>query len=78
MDSSRIDGQLASSFIEARSIDTVSFFYAPILIGGREAVPGVGGGGIEKIADAMRLERVKVRLLGEDLYLTGYPADALN
>lgn len=56
----------------------MSFFYAPILIGGREAVPGVGGGGIEKIADAMRLERVKVRLLGEDLYLTGYPADALN
>jgi len=66
-------GELAASFIEARLIDKVSFFYAPILIGGRDAVPGIGGIGIERIADALRLERVKTQHLGDDLHLTGYP-----
>ena len=67
-------GEIAASFLEARAIDKVSFFYAPIRIGGREAVPGIGGVDIDKIADAMGLERVETRRLGEDLYLTGYPA----
>jgi len=66
-------GEIAASFLEARAIDKVSFFYAPILIGGRDAVPGIGGIGIENIADAMRLERVSIQRLGEDVYLTGYP-----
>jgi len=68
-------GEIAASFLEARAIDKVSFFYAPILIGGRDAVPGIGGIGIEKIAEAMRLERIQTRMLGKDLYLTGYPSD---
>ncbi len=71
-------GEIAASFLEARVVDKVSLFYAPILIGGRDAVPGIGGAGIAKIADALRLERVKIRRLGEDVYLTGYPADALS
>ena len=65
-------GEIAASFLEAKVVDKISFFYAPILIGGHEAVPGIGGVGIEKIADALRLKRVKVQRLGEDLYLTGY------
>lgn len=66
-------GEIAAAFLEAGAVDKISFFYAPILIGGRNAVPGIGGVGIKKIADALRLERVKVQRLGEDLYLTGYP-----
>ncbi len=66
-------GEIAASFLEARAIDKVAFFYAPILIGGREAIPGIGGIGIEKIAEALRLERIQTRMLGEDLYLTAYP-----
>jgi len=71
-------GEIAGSFVEAHTVDKVSFFYAPILIGGRDAVPGIGGIGIEKIAEAMRLERIQTRMLGEDLYLTGYPSDTRN
>jgi len=71
-------GEIAASFLEASDIDKVSFFYAPILIGGREAVPGIGGVGVERVADALRLKRVEVQRLGEDVYLTGYPASALN
>ena len=66
-------GEVAASFVEAGVVDKVSFFYAPILIGGRDAVPGVSGSGIDRIADALRFERVTTRMLGEDLYLTGYP-----
>ncbi|MCK5827527.1 dihydrofolate reductase family protein, partial [Candidatus Bipolaricaulota bacterium] len=68
-------GEIAASFLEARALDKVSFFYAPMLIDGREAVPGIGGIGIERIADALRLERIQTRMLGEDLVLTGYPSD---
>ena len=67
-------GELAASFLEASAVDKVSFFYAPILIGGRDAVPGIGGSGVAKVADALRLERVKTRRLGDNLYLTGYVA----
>jgi hypothetical protein len=34
-----------------------------------------GGIGIERIAEAMRLERIQTQMLGENLYLTGYPAN---
>ncbi|MCK5585946.1 bifunctional diaminohydroxyphosphoribosylaminopyrimidine deaminase/5-amino-6-(5-phosphoribosylamino)uracil reductase RibD, partial [Candidatus Bipolaricaulota bacterium] len=67
-------GEIAAAFLEAGAVDKVSFFYAPILIGGREAVPGIGGSGVERVADAPRLKRVEVQRLGEDLYLTGYVA----
>ncbi len=71
-------GEIAASFLEVRVVDKVSLFYAPILIGGRDAVPGIGGAGVERVADALRLKRVEVQQLGEDLYLTGYPTDALS
>ena len=67
-------GEIAASFLEAGAVDKVSFFYAPILIGGREAITSIGGSGVERVADALRLKRVSIRRLGEDLYLTGYPA----
>jgi len=66
-------GEVAAAFLEAGAVDKVSFFYAPILVGGRDAVPAIGGTGVDRIADALRLERVTTRRLGEDLYLTGYP-----
>lgn len=67
-------GEIAAAFLEAGAVDKVSFFYAPIIIGGRDAVPSIAGAGVEKVADALRLERVEVQQLGEDLYLTGYVA----
>ncbi len=66
-------GEVAAAFVEAGTVDKVSFFYAPILVGGRDAVPAIGGTGVDRITDALRLERVTTRRLGEDLYLIGYP-----
>jgi len=66
-------GEVAASFLEADAVDKVSFFYAPILIGGRDATPAVGGMGIARVANALRLTRMEIRQLGSDLYVSGYP-----
>lgn len=66
-------GETAAAFLDADAVDKVSLFIAPILIGGRGAVPAVGGPGAERIVDALHLERVAVTRVGDDILYTGYP-----
>jgi len=63
----------SASFLEARLIDKVSFLVAPILLGGRDAVSAVGGIGAECISNAIPLQHVSVKRLGEDIAIIGYP-----
>lgn len=65
-------GETAGAFLEAGLVDKVSMFIAPILIGGRDAVPAVGGAGVERIAEALRLQDVVVKQLDDDTMITGY------
>lgn len=65
--------EVAASFIEQRLVDKVTFFFAPTIIGGREAFPAVGGRGVERLADALRLSDVEIVQRGEDWEVTGYP-----
>lgn len=67
-------GSLAGAFIDARLVDKVTFFIAPLIIGGRTAPGAVGGLGVEKMADALRLTDVEITQRGEDLEITGYPS----
>ncbi len=64
-------GELAASFIEDESVCDVAFFYGPVIIGGKDAVPGIGGVGEERMATCPRLSKVTIRRLGEDFLLTG-------
>jgi len=75
LDSVLIEGgsETAASFLEARLVDKVSFFVAPILLGGRDAVPAVGGIGAECISNATSLRDVGVERIGEDIHICGYP-----
>ena len=41
-------GELLGSLFDARLVDKVMFFYAPIIIGGRKAVTAVAGEGVQK------------------------------
>jgi diaminohydroxyphosphoribosylaminopyrimidine deaminase/5-amino-6-(5-phosphoribosylamino)uracil reductase len=66
---------LAGAFIDARLVDKLTFFIAPLVIGGRDAPGAVGGLGAEKMADAFRLKDVVVTQRGADIELTGYPAE---
>lgn len=65
-------GEVAASALEERVVDKVLFFYAPRIIGGRDAVSSIGGIGAETIAGSITLERTRIRRFGTDIALEGY------
>ncbi|MBI4307853.1 MAG: bifunctional diaminohydroxyphosphoribosylaminopyrimidine deaminase/5-amino-6-(5-phosphoribosylamino)uracil reductase RibD [Chloroflexi bacterium] len=68
-------GTVLGSLLDAGLIDKVVAFVAPALIGGADAPSAIMGAGIERLADAVRLARVRVERLGNDLVVTGYVRD---
>jgi diaminohydroxyphosphoribosylaminopyrimidine deaminase / 5-amino-6-(5-phosphoribosylamino)uracil reductase len=64
---------LAGLLLDAGLINKVTFFIAPVIIGGREAPSAIGGAGVERIAEAVQLNGIEVRMHGRDIELTGYP-----
>jgi diaminohydroxyphosphoribosylaminopyrimidine deaminase/5-amino-6-(5-phosphoribosylamino)uracil reductase len=65
-------GILLGSLFDCGLVDKVIAFIAPIIIGGAEARPAVAGRGVELVADSLRLQRVRVEAVGDDLMVTGY------
>ncbi|HEY3037999.1 MAG TPA: bifunctional diaminohydroxyphosphoribosylaminopyrimidine deaminase/5-amino-6-(5-phosphoribosylamino)uracil reductase RibD [Pyrinomonadaceae bacterium] len=64
---------VAGNFLDAGLVNKVTFFIAPLIIGGREAPPAVGGRGIEMLTDAIELQDVATTERGRDIEITGYP-----
>ncbi|HEX8748917.1 MAG TPA: bifunctional diaminohydroxyphosphoribosylaminopyrimidine deaminase/5-amino-6-(5-phosphoribosylamino)uracil reductase RibD [Pyrinomonadaceae bacterium] len=64
---------VAGAFLDSGLVNKVTFFIAPVIIGGRDATPAVAGVGAEKISDAYRLRDVETRADALDLEITGYP-----
>lgn len=65
-------GILLGSLFDSRLVDKVIAFIAPIIIGGEEAKTAVTGKGVDKVIDAIKLERISVEKFGEDLMISGY------
>jgi diaminohydroxyphosphoribosylaminopyrimidine deaminase/5-amino-6-(5-phosphoribosylamino)uracil reductase len=65
---------VAGAFIDAGLVNKATFFIAPKIIGGSAAPGAVGGSGVERMSDALELERIEVTQRGRDLEVTGYPA----
>ncbi len=65
---------LAGLFLDAGLVNKVTFFIAPMIIGGQDAPSAIAGAGAEKIADALQLEHIEIAQRGRDLEITGYPA----
>ncbi|MGB8707420.1 MAG: bifunctional diaminohydroxyphosphoribosylaminopyrimidine deaminase/5-amino-6-(5-phosphoribosylamino)uracil reductase RibD [Dehalococcoidia bacterium] len=63
---------LFGSLFDGGLIDKVLAFVSPIIVGGDEAKSAVGGNGVKKIADALRLTRVKMIEFGDDVLISGY------
>ena len=59
-------GELLGSMFDARLVDRVALFLAPIVIGGREAVSAVGGKGAAKVKRAVRLRDCRWRSIGRN------------
>lgn len=64
---------VAGAFYDARLIDKISFFIAPIVIGGKDAPTAIGGHGAQILASAMRLQNIEISHHGDDIEITGYP-----
>ncbi len=65
-------GELASSAISAGAVDMVEFHIAPKLLGGRDALPVLGGVSPLAMEDALKLNRVKTFNCGDDIVVTGF------
>jgi diaminohydroxyphosphoribosylaminopyrimidine deaminase / 5-amino-6-(5-phosphoribosylamino)uracil reductase len=60
--------EVHASFVEAGLVDRVAFFVAPRLLGGRQAPTAVGGRGLS-LKDALALDELTVRRVGDDLLI---------
>ena len=63
-------GQLAGSFLEARLVDRIAAFSAPILLGGTTAPGPVGGPGLA-LPEGAHLEGITIRSVGSDWVVEG-------
>lgn len=64
-------GIVAGSFIEAGLVNKATFFVAPKIVGGSATL---GWKGVERMSEALELERVEITQLGRDIEVTGYPS----
>lgn len=64
---------VAGKFLDVGLVNKVSFFLAPIIIGGREAPNAIGGQGAATLAQAFQLDNVEITQRGRDVEVTGYP-----
>ena len=64
--------QLNGSFLDEGLIDKIFFFLSPKLIGDPQAPGMFDGHGVTSLKEAIPLNELKVRRIGEDLLLEGY------
>jgi len=65
-------GILLGSLFDCGLVDKVITFIAPIIIGGKEAKTAVGGKGVDKVVNSIKLDHIRLEKLGEDLMVSGY------
>lgn len=64
---------IAGAFFDHGLIDKVSFFIAPLVVGGKDAPNAIGGTGAQNIASSTKLKNVEIRQHNDDFEFTGYP-----
>jgi diaminohydroxyphosphoribosylaminopyrimidine deaminase/5-amino-6-(5-phosphoribosylamino)uracil reductase len=63
-------GEVNASFLLGGFAQRVAFFYAPKILGGRDARKAVAGDGAKSLADELQLREVEWKRIGEDLMMT--------
>jgi diaminohydroxyphosphoribosylaminopyrimidine deaminase/5-amino-6-(5-phosphoribosylamino)uracil reductase len=64
-------GNLIGSFLDARMVDEVYTFMAPVIVGGSSAVT-IGGRGIATITESLRLKDVSIKKIADNFMIHGY------
>lgn len=62
------------SFISRGLVDKFYFIIAPLVLGGKNAVPSIGGAGYDVVAEAPRFRIRKSSCIGPDILLEAYPS----
>jgi len=65
-------GEVIGDAFSKKLVNEVYFFIAPMIIGGRAAPTSVGGDGISRLEQAVRVREWKVERLGEDFLFHGF------
>ena len=78
MNSILVEGgaELNASVLKAGVVDRVVAFISPMLIGGGKAPGFLGGQGVMKVNDAIKLKDIEVTKIGEDLMVEAIPCSA--
>ena len=63
---------LLGSLCDENLVDKVTVFIAPIILGGEKARTAIGGKGIDKVVNSLKLECIKIKRSDSDMMLTGY------
>jgi len=64
-------GKILGSFLDAKVVDKVYAFHAPILIGGEKAI-SIGGKGAKTIQEVLHLKDISYKKFDDNLLITGY------
>jgi diaminohydroxyphosphoribosylaminopyrimidine deaminase/5-amino-6-(5-phosphoribosylamino)uracil reductase len=64
-------GTVAAALLDAHWVHRTYFFYAPLVLGGREAIRSVGGPGWNDLVHVPKLVGIRKRQLGPDLLVSG-------
>lgn len=62
-----------ASFIESKGFQKMIVYMAPVIIGGKNAYPFVGGKGFDFIKEGMKLKISDIEKIGPDLKITAVP-----
>ncbi len=65
--------EVFAAFLQQRLADKLTIFIAPKIIGGRHAIPAIGGADIATLDRALSVRIVNIGRSGEDIEITAYP-----
>src|SRR5690606_29091161 len=65
--------EIHASFIAEEAFQQIILYVAPKIIGGREAVPFIGGAGPDLVSQGKKLRFTNVEKIGPDLKITAVP-----
>lgn len=63
---------ISASAISEGIVDKVMFFISPMIIGGIDSIPSVGGKSLLLLKDAVKVTTLGARRIGDDILLEGY------
>jgi diaminohydroxyphosphoribosylaminopyrimidine deaminase / 5-amino-6-(5-phosphoribosylamino)uracil reductase len=64
--------EIYGSFLQEKQVDKLVLFIAPLLIGGKYSKGMIGGTGADRIAEAIRLQNMKVSRVWGDILVEAY------